>query len=45
MKKKIVNKKKKSVIIKLAEIIGEESIGRCGIWFNQPKVPDKMKKD
>ena len=30
--------------IKMAEIVGNKSVGSCGIWFNQPVVPDKMKK-
>lgn len=35
---------KKNLLIKLAETIGNQSVGKCGIWFNQPAVPKKMKK-
>ena len=35
---------KKNLLIKLAEIVGNQSVGKCGIWFNQPIVPKKMKK-
>ena len=35
---------KKNLLIKLAEAVGNKSIGKCGIWFNQPVVPKKMKK-
>ena len=35
---------KKNIFIKLAETVGNQSVGKCGIWFNQPVVPKKMKK-
>lgn len=35
---------KKNILIKLAETVGNQSVGKCGIWFNQPVVPIKMKK-
>ena len=25
-----------NLFIKLSEIVGSKSVGRCGIWFNQP---------
>lgn len=37
-------KTKKNLLIKLAEPVGNQSVGKCGIWFNQPVVPKKMKK-
>ncbi|MGM9972038.1 MAG: AgrD family cyclic lactone autoinducer peptide [Anaeroplasmataceae bacterium] len=33
---------KKNLIIKLAEKIGKDSVGKCGVWFNQPVVPAKL---
>ncbi len=35
---------KKNLLIKLAETVGNQSVGKCEIWFNQPVVPKKMKK-
>ena len=35
---------KKNLLIKLAKTVGNQSVGKCGIWFNQPVVPIKMKK-
>lgn len=43
-KKKEAKAQKKNFFIKMAEIVGNKSVGSCGIWFNQPAVPDKMKK-
>ena len=33
----------KNLLIKLAITVGNQSVGKCGIWFNQPIVPKKMK--
>lgn len=40
----MLNNKNKSPIVKLAEVVGKQSVGRCGIWFNQPVVPKKLMK-
>lgn len=37
-------KNKENLILKLARKCGENSIGRCLGWFNQPKVPAKLKE-
>mgnify|MGYP002535073672 CR=1 FL=1 len=37
-------KNKENLILKLARKCGENSIGRCFGWFNQPKVPAKLKE-
>ncbi len=36
------NDKKQSLIVKIARSAGERSVGRCGVWFNQPKVPAEL---
>ena len=36
---------KKNLLIKLAETVGNKSVGKCGIWFNQPVVPKKLKNN
>ncbi len=33
---------KKNLLIKLAETVGNQSVGKCGNWFNQPIVPKKL---
>lgn len=37
-------KTKNNLLIKLAETVGNQSVDKCGIWFNQPVVLKKMKK-
>lgn len=35
---------KDSLVLKLVRKFGEKSIGRCVGWFNQPKIPAKLKE-
>lgn len=44
MRKMFFMKNKENLILKLARKCGENSIGRCFGWFNQPKVPAKLKE-
>lgn len=38
------NIKKQNMLIRIAKIVGCNSVGKCGIWFNQPKIPKNLKK-
>lgn len=39
-------KKKTSVIVNLSRKMGERSVNSaCTWWYNQPKVPESMKKE
>lgn len=42
MDKKIQSKK--NILVRAAYKMGERSVGRCVFWFNQPQVPEKLKK-
>lgn len=42
MDKKIQSKK--NILVKVAYKMGERSVGRCVFWFNQPQIPEKLKK-
>lgn len=39
------NKFKDNKLIKLVEYIGVKTVGKCYLWFNQPKVPKSLLKD
>lgn len=42
MKKTTTNKT--NIFVKAALHAGERSVGRCYIWYNQPKVPESLKE-
>lgn len=31
-------------VAKLALNMGKDSVGKCCIWYHQPKMPDKLKE-
>ncbi len=39
------NKSNKSIIVKVARSMGNNSARNCYGWFNQPKVPASMKQE
>lgn len=42
MEKKTQNKK--NILVRMAYRVGERSVGRCCYWYNQPKIPEKLKE-